>query len=224
MPLLTERGASEEEAKRLLAAMPDPDTQLAEAIAKAPVVVGFNLTATTGKGKPADQGRVFLGRRGGRRSAALCRPLSGGGRRAAGAAEGRQGQRLRQPDFRLGQRRAARAAGVAPGRQGGSLARRRGVARRARGVHGYIGRYAGAQAAKSFGENTGLNAIKIRSRLAGADRRRRRRSRCTITRRGARSGPPLHLGRGYSRREFRPARGSPTTSCWSARRRPGSTI
>src|SRR5260221_13801295 len=29
------------------------------------------------------------------------------------------------------------------------------------GASSYIGRYSGAQAAKSFGENTGLNAIKI---------------------------------------------------------------
>src|SRR6185436_11912710 len=36
LQLLTARGAGEEEAKRLLATMPDPDTQLAEAMTKAP--------------------------------------------------------------------------------------------------------------------------------------------------------------------------------------------
>ena len=45
-------GAGEEEAKRLLATMPDPDTELAEAMAKAPVVVGFSLAAAAARRKP----------------------------------------------------------------------------------------------------------------------------------------------------------------------------
>src|SRR5712691_1953567 len=56
MSLLTDRGASEEQAKRLLAAMQDPDGQFAKSIAAAPVVVGFSLTGTSGKGNPSIKG------------------------------------------------------------------------------------------------------------------------------------------------------------------------
>ena len=43
----------------------------------------------------------------------------------------------------------------------------------AQGARGYIAKYAGAQSETSFGENTGLNAIKI-GQVRGADRSRRR--------------------------------------------------
>src|SRR5579859_3873932 len=46
MSLLTDRGAGEEDAKRLVASMQDPDAEFAKAIAEAPVVLGFDLTGT----------------------------------------------------------------------------------------------------------------------------------------------------------------------------------
>ena len=43
LALLTARGASEDEARRVLAGLPDPDEQLAEAMTKVPAVLGFAL-------------------------------------------------------------------------------------------------------------------------------------------------------------------------------------
>ena len=65
LALLTARGAGEEDAKRLLATMPDPDTQLAEAMAKAPVVVGFSLVGSGGAPQTAVKaGFAVVGARG----------------------------------------------------------------------------------------------------------------------------------------------------------------
>src|SRR5262250_2939932 len=44
LPLLTQNGVGAGEAERLLAALPDPDQRLAEAMGALPVVTGFILT------------------------------------------------------------------------------------------------------------------------------------------------------------------------------------
>ena len=158
--LLTERGASAEEAKRLLAATPDPDQQFAAAMAKTPVVVGFNLTGTSGKGKPLIKaGYAVLGAKNEDpwryvdRFPGSVAALPELQKAAAGNGF------VNEPSdwdnivrhvplvFRLGNKPVPSLA---------AEAMRAGL-----GAHGYIVRYAGAQAEKSFGENTGLNAIEI---------------------------------------------------------------
>ena len=158
--LLTDGGASEAEAKQLLAAMPDPDARLADAMAKVPVVVGFNLSATSGRGNPlAKAGFAWVG-------AANENPLRFVRSfpdavsalpqfQSAAAGDGFVNQ-LSDWDnvvrhvplvLRLGDRPVPSLAAEAM--------------RVGFGGRGYLGRYAGAQAAQSFGQNTGLNAIEI---------------------------------------------------------------
>jgi len=158
--LLTDRGASPEEATRLLGSMQDPDAEFAKAIAKAPVVVGFDLTGTTGKGNPVIKaGFSWVG--------------------AAGANPLRFVQSFPEAVCALPQfQKTARGDGFVNQisdwdnvvrrvplllRYGDkavpSLAAE--ALRVGLGASGFIGRYSGAQAAKSFGENTGLNALKI---------------------------------------------------------------
>src|ERR1700722_6493018 len=65
LKLLQSRGASEEDAKRLLATMADPDTQLAQTMGKAPVVLGFNLVGNGGEaGTAVRAGFAVIGARG----------------------------------------------------------------------------------------------------------------------------------------------------------------
>ncbi len=160
MSLLTDRGAGEEDAKRLLASMQDPDAQFAKAIAGAPVVLGFDLTGTGGEGNPViKSGFSWVGAAGANplrfvRSfpdAVTALPQL----QKAAAGDGFVNQisdwdnvvRRVPLVLRLGDKAVPSLAAEA--------------LRVGLGASGYIGRYSGAQAAKSFGENTGLNAIKI---------------------------------------------------------------
>jgi len=160
LSLLTDRGTSEADAKRLLASMADPDEEFAKAIGEAPVVVGFNLTGADGKGDPAVKaGFSWVGEQGANplkfvRSfpdAVSALPQL----QKAAAGNGFVNQisdwdnvvRRVPLLLRLGDKAVPSLAAEA--------------LRVGLGASGYIGRYSGAQAARSFGENTGLNAIKI---------------------------------------------------------------
>jgi adenylate cyclase len=158
--LLTDRGAGEEETKRLLGSMQDPDDQFARAIADASVVVGFDLTGAIGEGNPVIKaGFSWVGASGADplrfvRSFpdAVC-ALPQLQKTAAGDGFVNQisdwDNVVRRVPLllRLGDKAVPSLAAEA--------------LRVGLGASGYIGRYSGAQAAKSFGENTGLNAVKI---------------------------------------------------------------
>jgi adenylate cyclase len=62
VPLLTQNGVDEGQAKQMLASMPDPDQVLAEAIVKLPVVDGFALVSSGGSGSVMNKaGFAFAG-------------------------------------------------------------------------------------------------------------------------------------------------------------------
>jgi adenylate cyclase len=159
--LLTSRGAAEEDAKRLLATMPDPDAQLAEAMAKTPVVVGFSLSEVGGETNPLTKaGFSWVGQAGadplrfvesfaGAVSALL--PFQ-----KAATGNGFVNQ-ISDWDNIVRRVPLVLRLGTQPEPSLAAEALRVGL-----GARSYVGRYAGAQQAKSFGENTGLNAIEIR--------------------------------------------------------------
>ena len=169
LALLTARGASEEDAKRLLATMPDPDTQLAEAMAKAPVVVGFSLVGSGGAPQTTVKaGFAVVGARGEDpwrfvdRSPEAVSALPPFQKAALGNGF------VNEPSdwdnvvrhvplvLRLGDKPVPSLAAEA--------------LRVAFGARGYIAKYAGAQSEKTYGENTGLNAIKIADFIVPIDR------------------------------------------------------
>lgn len=158
--LLVARGTSEADAQRLLAEMADPDAQFAEAISKGPVVVGFDLVGNDGKPQTAVKaGFSVLGALGADpyryvdrfpEAVSALPPLL-----KAAAGNGF----VNEPSdwdnvvrhvpmvFRLGERPVPSLAAEA--------------LRVGFGGRGFLLRYAGAQAEKTFGENSGLNAIEI---------------------------------------------------------------
>ena len=222
LSLLTDRGTSEADAKRLLASMADPDEEFAKAIGEAPVVVGFNLTGADGKGDPAIKaGFSWVGEPGAnplkfvRSFPDAVSALPQLQKAAAG-----NGFVNQISDWDNVVRRVPVAA--ATGGQGGSLARRRGVARGARGIGLYRPVFGRPGSAKLWREH---RAERHQDRPAGgADRRQGPGRGSLYAANSARSGSPLHLGgQGFSPAISIP-RGSPSASCWSARRRPGSTI
>ena len=160
LPLLTGGGAAEEDVKRLLAVMPDSDQRLADAMAKMPVVIGFALTEAGGVAPPiAKAGFAFTG-------AAGADPL----RYVPGFPEA-------IGDLPILQQAAAGNGFVNPHLDWDNILRRVPMVMRLGdkpwpslagealrlgvGARSYIGRAAGASSEKSFGENTGLNALKI---------------------------------------------------------------
>ncbi|HEV2336702.1 MAG TPA: adenylate/guanylate cyclase domain-containing protein [Stellaceae bacterium] len=168
--LLTDRGANPEEATRLLGSMQDPDAEFAKAIAKAPVVVGFDLTGGAGEGNPMIKaGFSWVG-------AAGANPLRFVESFPDAVCALPQFQQAATGDgfvnqisdwdnvvrrvpllLRFGDKAVPSLAAEA--------------LRVGLGASGFIGRYAGAQAAKSFGENTGLNAVKIGPLVVPTDAR-----------------------------------------------------
>jgi len=159
--LLTDRGADPEEAKRLLASMEDPDTQFAKAIAEAPVVVGFNLTGAGGSNGDliVKAGFSWVGAAGAdpvKFVQSFPEAVSARSEFEKAAVGDGFVNQISDWDnvvrrvpllLRLGDKAVPSLAAEA--------------LRVGLGASGYIGRYSGAQAATSFGENTGLNAIKI---------------------------------------------------------------
>ncbi len=168
MSLLTERGVGDEEAKRLLASMQDPDVQFAKAITDAPVVVGFDLTATAGKGDPVIKAGFSWVGASGANPLRFVRSFSDAVSALPQLQKAASGNGFvnqisdwdnvvrRVPLLlRLGDKAVPSLAAE--------------TLRVGLGASGYIGRYSGAQAAKSLGENTGLNAIKIGSLAVPTD-------------------------------------------------------
>jgi adenylate cyclase len=160
LKLLQGEGASEPAAKQLLATMPDPDSQFAAAMAKAPVVLGFNLVGHGGLPQTTIKaGFAVVGARDEdpwrfvSRSPEAVSALPEFLKAASGNGF------VNEPSdwdnvvrhvplvLRLGDR-------PVPSLVAETL-------RVAFGGRGFIARYAGAQADRSFGENTGLNAIEI---------------------------------------------------------------
>jgi adenylate cyclase len=160
LPLLTSGGVSEADAKRMLEAMPDPDQQLADAIGKMPVVLGFALTASGGT-KPPELKAGFA-----TTSAANSDPM----RFVLSFPEA-------IADMPILQQAAAGNGAVTPYLDWDGVLRREPLLfrldgkpvpslaaealRLAVGARQYLARGAGASSEQSFGENTGLNAVKI---------------------------------------------------------------
>jgi adenylate cyclase len=158
--MMTSRGVNEADAQRLLATTPDPDTQLAAAMQKAPVVLGFSLIGSGGSPQTAVKaGYAVVGARNEDPWRFVDRfPETVSALPAFLKAASGNGFVNEPSDWdnvvrhvplvlRLGNRPIPSFAAE--------------DLRVAFGGRGYIARYAGAQAEKSFGENTGLNAIEI---------------------------------------------------------------
>jgi adenylate cyclase len=158
--LLTTQGVAPDEAKRLLATMPDGEAQFAAAMRKVPTVLGFSLTGSGGLPTTAIKaGYSVLGAQKEDpwrfvdrfpEAVSALPPLL-----EAAAGNGF----VNEPSdwdnvvrhvplvLRLGDKAVPSLAAEA--------------LRVGFGGRGYIARYAGAQATQSFGENTGLNAIEL---------------------------------------------------------------
>jgi adenylate cyclase len=160
MPVLTRGGVSEADVEKLLAALPDPDQRLAEAVAKAPVVLGYALGDTAGEYPLISRaGFAFAG-------AAGSDPLVHVDNYAEAVGDLTELQKAAKGNGFVNQRghwddvvRRMPLVFRLKGRPVASLAAE--TLRVAVGAHTYIGRAAGANAEKSFGENTGLTDIKI---------------------------------------------------------------
>src|SRR6516164_5889434 len=157
LPLLDQNGVGETEAERLLAALPDPDQRLAEAIGTLPVVTGFILT-DRGQTRPplpkagfALAGDDPLGHVDNFAAAVSNLPEL----EAAAAGNGFLNQ---SADWDHVVRRVPLILRLG-GKPYPSLAAE--TLRVALGASSYVGRAAGANAENSFGEKTGLTAIRI---------------------------------------------------------------
>jgi adenylate cyclase len=157
LPLLAQNGVGAAEAEKLLAAVPDPDRRLAEAISTLPVVTGFILTDHGNDRPPAQKaGFAFvgdhpLGHVGRFRAAVANLP----GLEAAAAGNGFLNQSV---DWDHVVRRVSLILRFGD-KPYPSLAAE--ALRLALGARSYVGRAAGANNETSFGENTGLTAIRI---------------------------------------------------------------
>ncbi len=160
LKLLESEGVGEAGAQKLLTTVPDPDARFAAAMATAPVVVGFELAGSGGRPETAVKaGFAVVGARDedpwryvdrfpGAVSALpmFLRSVAGNGFVNEPSDWDNVVRRVPMV-LRLGDRPVPSLAAE--------------TLRVAFGGHGYIARYAGAQADRSFGENTGLNAIEI---------------------------------------------------------------
>jgi adenylate cyclase len=161
LPLLSEMGVDGGDAKQLLAKMADPDERLAEAISKLPVVVGFALTENTGTGNPLTKAGFSMAGAAGANPLIYVRsfPDSVAALPFLQKAAAGNGFDNELPDewddvvrhvpllLRLGDKPVASLAAEA--------------LRLATGASTYIAKGAGANGQQSFGENTGLNSVKI---------------------------------------------------------------
>jgi adenylate cyclase len=157
LPLLAQNGVGGEEAERILVALPDPDRRLAEAISALPVITGFILTDRAQTRPPlAKAGFAFagedpLGHVGSFSSAVSNLPEL----EAAAAGNGFLNQYV-DWDHVVRQVPLILRLGAKPYP---SLAAE--TLRVSLGAPSYIGRAAGANTERSFGEKTGLTAIRI---------------------------------------------------------------
>jgi adenylate cyclase len=157
LPLMAQNGVGSAEAERLLAALPDPDQRLAEAMGTVPTVTGFILT-NHGETRPpvpkagfAFAGDDPLGHVDSFPAAVVNLPAL----EDAAAGNGFLNQ---YTDWDHVVRRVPLILKFGD-QPYPSLAAE--ALRLAFGGRGYIGRAAGANAEKNFGENTGLTAIRI---------------------------------------------------------------
>jgi|SRR5271165_237521 len=157
LPLLTQNGVGTGEARRLLTAVPDPDQRLAEAMRKVPVVTGFIMVDRGGNRPPvvkagfAFVGNDPLGHVAGFPTAIADLPVF----EDAAAGNGFLNQYV---DWDHVVRRVPLILKLGD-QPYPSLAAE--TLRLAVGARGYIGRAAGANGERSFGENTGLTALRI---------------------------------------------------------------
>jgi adenylate cyclase len=160
VPLLRRGGAGEDEARRLVAAMPDPDRRLAEALGRLPVVLGYSLgDEDSNGGLVAKAGFAVAGAAGGD-------PLRNVGLYRGALADLPELQKAAAGQGFINQRRNLdNVVRLMPlvARLGGkpvpSFAAE--TLRLATGAHSYVVRAAGAHAEKSFGADSGLTALKI---------------------------------------------------------------
>jgi adenylate cyclase len=157
LPVITQNGIDAEEAEKFLAAMPDPDRRLAAAMRTVPVVTGFIMVEQGETRPPAPKaGFAFAGND----------PLGHLGRfpksipnltvlEDAAAGNGFLNQFV---DWDNVVRRVPLVLKLGE-KPYPSLAAE--TLRLALGAQSYIGRAAGANSEKSFGQNTGLTAIRI---------------------------------------------------------------
>ena len=157
LPLLAKNGVGAEEAEKLLVAVPDPDQRLANAMGTMPVVTGFILTdrgetrlplAKTGFALVGDDP---LGHVDSFRAAVANLP----GLEAAAAGNGFLNQYV---DWDHVVRRVPLILRLGEKPYPSLVAE---TLRVALGASSYVGRAAGANTEKSFGEKTGLTAIRI---------------------------------------------------------------
>ena len=157
LPLMAHNGAGEKEAEKLLASLPDPDQRLAEAMGTVPAVTGFILTNHGETRPPAPKaGFAFagddpLGHVDRFPAAVVNLPAL----EDAAAGDGFLNQYTDWDDV---VRRVPLILKFGD-KPYPSLAAE--VLRLAFGAHGYVGRAAGANGEKNFGEKTGLTAIRI---------------------------------------------------------------
>ena len=160
VPLLRRGGASEDDARRLVETMPDPDRRLAEAIAKLPVVLGYSLADQSENGPLAVKaGFAVAGAAGGD-------PLRYVGAYRGALADLPELQQAAAGQGLINQRnnldnvvRRMPLLARLDGRPVPSFAAE--ALRVATGARSYVARGAGAQAERRFGSDTGLTALKI---------------------------------------------------------------
>lgn len=161
LALLTARGASAEEARRLLSKMPEPDAQLAEAMTRAEVVTGFNLVQGDDGGKPVAKSSFAIVGEAGADPYVFVEDFAGAVAALPefqNAAKG-NGFVNQISDWDNVVRRVPLLLrlGGKPVPSLAAEAMRVGLGARPT----FIVRYAGAQMERSFGENTGLNAVQL---------------------------------------------------------------
>jgi len=157
LPLLAQNGVGAGEAEKLLAEVPDPDRRLAEAIGTVPVVTGFILTDRGDTRPPLPKaGFAFVGDDPlGHVDSFPAAVANLPGLEAAAAGNGFLNQ---YPDWDHVVRRVPLVLRLGD-KPYPSLAAE--ALRIALDARGYLGRAAGANTENSFGEKTGLTAIRI---------------------------------------------------------------
>lgn len=165
-PLLAQNGLKPEEARRLLAALPDPDQQLARAMRSMPVVTGFILSDHGSTRAPTEKaGYAFVGNDPLKYVNGFTRAIPNlPAFEAAAAGNGFLNQHL---DWDNVVRRVPLVLKLGNKPYPSLVAE---ILRVVSGAHTYIGRAAGAQAEKSFGQATGLTDLRIGNLIIPTDR------------------------------------------------------
>jgi adenylate cyclase len=165
LPLLAQNGVGAGEAEKLLAEVPDPDRRLAEAIGTVPVVTGFILTDRGDTRPPLPKaGFAFVGDDPlGHVDSFPAAVANLPGLEAAAAGNGFLNQ---YPDWDHVVRRVPLVLRLGDKPYPSLVAE---ALRLALDARGYLGRAAGANTENSFGEKTGLTAIRIGQQTVPTD-------------------------------------------------------